>query len=94
MAATVAGTMARRPMREPMTVVDFPDQLRNDIFYCQRALKEHIKIHQVKINLLLKNQFETLSLVTHSSIQLTNHDPLSTCVPSVLCGPTCDEARK
>lgn len=46
--------MARRPMREPMTVVDFPDQLRNDIFYCQRALKEHIKIHQVKINLLLK----------------------------------------
>lgn len=36
-----------RPAKEPLTVVDFPDQMRNDIFYCQRALKEHIKIHQV-----------------------------------------------
>lgn len=55
MVDTAPGDYGQRANREPMTVVDFPDQLRNDIFYCQRALKEHIKIHQVTTNYLVSD---------------------------------------
>lgn len=33
-------------------VVDFPVVLRNDLIYCQNALREYIKIHQVFCRLI------------------------------------------
>lgn len=54
------------PPREPMFVVDFPDHHRNDVFYCQKALKAHIKIHQVNLNIhVFPFQQQQPVLITH-----------------------------
>lgn len=45
---TAMAALPSNPVKKgPMFVVEFPSELRNDLFYCQRALGQHIKIHQV-----------------------------------------------